>query len=127
MSAEAASLSGGNLQKFIVGREVLQNPQLLIASQPTWGVDIGAATFIRKSLVDLRNAGAAILVVSEELEELFEICDRIAVMAKGRLSAPVAAAATSVTEIGLLMTGLSATRTEHIADINREVRHAFEA
>ena len=126
-SAEAASLSGGNLQKFIVGREVLQKPQLLIVAQPTWGVDIGAATFIRKSLVDLRNAGAAVLVVSEELEELFEICDRIAVMAKGRLSAPLAAAATSVTEIGLLMTGLRATQTLHSTEVEGGMRHVTEA
>ena len=84
--AQARSLSGGNLQKFIVGREILQEPKLLVVAQPTWGVDVGAAAFIRQALIDLRNAGRAILVISEELDELFEICDRIAVIAKGRLS-----------------------------------------
>ncbi len=84
--APARSLSGGNLQKYIVGREVLQDPKVLVVAQPTWGVDVGAAAFIRQSLIDLRNAGCAVLVISEELDELFEICDRIAVIAKGRLS-----------------------------------------
>jgi simple sugar transport system ATP-binding protein len=104
--ATAKSLSGGNLQKFIVGREVLLRPKVLLVSHPTWGVDVGAAAFIRQSLVDLRNAGTAILVVSEELDELFEICDRIAVIAKGRLSPVKAASATDVRELGLAMTGL---------------------
>jgi simple sugar transport system ATP-binding protein len=104
--AEAKSLSGGNLQKFIVGREMLQAPKVLVVSQPTWGVDVGAAAFIRQSLIDLRNAGTAILVVSEELDELFEICDRIAVIAKGRLSPAQRAKDTNVEEIGQWMSGL---------------------
>jgi len=103
--AIARSLSGGNLQKFIVGREIRQRPKLLIAAQPTWGVDVGASAQIRQALVDLRDAGAAVLVVSEELDELFEICDRLAVIAQGRLSAPGAAAATNAEEIGMLMSG----------------------
>ena len=84
--AAARSLSGGNLQKFIVGREIRQRPKVLIAAQPTWGVDVGAAAQIRQALLDLRDAGVAVLVVSEELDELFEICDRLAVIAQGRLS-----------------------------------------
>jgi simple sugar transport system ATP-binding protein len=104
--AEAKSLSGGNLQKFIVGREVMQHPKVLIVSQPTWGVDVGSAVSIRQSLIDLRNAGTAVLVISEELEELFEICDRIAVIAKGRLSRARPAADTDVEEIGVWMSGL---------------------
>ena len=104
--AEAKSLSGGNLQKFIVGREILQDPKVLVVAQPTWGVDVGAAAFIRQSLIDLRNAGTAILVISEELDELFEICDRIAVIAKGRLSPAKRAAETDVEEIGQWMSGL---------------------
>ncbi|MGE0807984.1 MAG: ABC transporter ATP-binding protein [Burkholderiaceae bacterium] len=104
--AIARSLSGGNLQKFIVGRELMQKPALLVASQPTWGVDVGAAAFIRQSLIDLRNAGAAVLVVSEELDELFEICDRIVVLADGCLSPSRAPAQTSVEEIGTWMSGL---------------------
>ncbi|MBN9428958.1 MAG: ABC transporter ATP-binding protein [Burkholderiales bacterium] len=104
--ASARSLSGGNLQKFIVGRELMQRPALLVAAQPTWGVDVGAAAFIRQSLIDLRNAGAAVLVVSEELDELFEICDRIAVLAGGRLSPLRPLAQTSLEEIGTWMSGL---------------------
>jgi general nucleoside transport system ATP-binding protein len=103
--AIARSLSGGNLQKFIVGREIRQRPKLLIAAQPTWGVDVGASAQIRQALIDLRNDGVAVLVVSEELDELFEICDRIAVIAQGRLSAALPAADTNATEIGLLMSG----------------------
>jgi ABC-type uncharacterized transport system ATPase subunit len=104
--AQARALSGGNLQKYIVGREILQEPKVLIAAQPTWGVDVGAAAFIRQSIIDLRNRGCAVLVISEELDELFEICDRIAVIAKGRLSPVRAAAETSVEEIGVWMSGM---------------------
>ena len=104
--AEAKSLSGGNLQKFIVGREMLQTPKLLIAAQPTWGVDVGAATAIRQALIDLRNEGVAILLISEELEELFELSDRIVVIAEGRLSPDKRTADTDMEEIGLWMSGL---------------------
>ena len=106
VDAAARSLSGGNLQKFIVGREILQSPKLLIVAQPTWGVDVGAAAFIRQQLIDLAAAGAAVLVISEELEELFEICDRLAVIANGRLSPARPVADTSIEEIGLWMSGL---------------------
>ena len=105
-TAEAKSLSGGNLQKYIMGREILQNPKLLVVAQPTWGVDVGAAAFIRQALIDLRTAGTAILVISEELDELFEICDRIAVIAKGRLSPAKRVADTNVEEIGVWMSGM---------------------
>ena len=104
--ALADSLSGGNLQKFIVGREVLQQPKLLVVAQPTWGVDVGAAAFIRQALIDLRTAGAAILVISEELDELFETCDRIAVIANGKLSPARRTSETSVEEIGVWMSGI---------------------
>ena len=104
--AAAKSLSGGNLQKFIVGREILQAPKLLVCAQPTWGVDVGAATFIRQSIIDLRDRGCAVLVISEELDELFEICDRIAVIAKGRLSPTRPASETTVEDIGVWMSGL---------------------
>jgi simple sugar transport system ATP-binding protein len=103
--AAARSLSGGNLQKFIVGRELRQQPKVMIAAQPTWGVDVGAAAQIRQALIDLRDAGAAVLVVSEELDELFEICDRIAVIARGRLSDARPARETSAETIGLMMAG----------------------
>ncbi|GLS86593.1 ABC transporter ATP-binding protein [Cypionkella aquatica] len=106
--AEAAALSGGNLQKFIMGREMMLAPKLLLASQPTWGVDIGAATDIRQRLVAMRNEGAAILVISEELEELFQICDRLHVLHKGHLSPSLQTAATSVEQVGSYMIGAGA-------------------
>ncbi|HEX4505485.1 MAG TPA: ABC transporter ATP-binding protein [Alphaproteobacteria bacterium] len=105
-AAIARSLSGGNLQKLIVGREISLKPHVLIVSQPTWGVDVAAAAFIRQSLIDLSRQGAAVLVISEELEELFQICDRIAVIYQGRLSPARARAATNVEEVGLLMAGV---------------------
>ena len=101
----AASLSGGNLQKFIVGRETMLEPQVIVVAQPTWGVDIGASMLIRQSLVDLRDRGVAVLVISEELEELFMICDRIAVIANGRVSPAVPTAQTNVERIGVWMSG----------------------
>jgi general nucleoside transport system ATP-binding protein len=103
--AAARSLSGGNLQKFIVGREIRQQPKVMLAAQPTWGVDVGAAAQIRQALLDLRDAGVAILVVSEELDELFEICDRLAVIAHGRLSEAKPLRETNAGEIGTLMSG----------------------
>ena len=104
--AAAKSLSGGNLQKFIVGREIDANPKLLIVSQPTWGVDVGAAAQIRAELLALRDHGCALLVVSEELDELFEICDRLVVIAQGRVSPSVATAQATVEMIGAWMSGL---------------------
>ena len=104
--AQARSLSGGNLQKFIVGREILQKPKVLVVAQPTWGVDVGAAAFIRQRIIDLRNDGVAVLVLSEGLDELFEICDRLAVIAQGRLSPPKAVRDTDVEEVGLWMSGM---------------------
>ena len=102
---EAASLSGGNLQKFIVGREILRNPAVLVVSQPTWGVDAGAAAVIRQALLDLATAGAAVLVTSQDLDELAEITDRIAVMFHGHLSEPLPTAEASREKLGLLMGG----------------------
>ncbi|MFZ3126614.1 MAG: ATP-binding cassette domain-containing protein, partial [Rhodoferax sp.] len=102
----ARSLSGGNLQKFIVGREIDAAPKLLIVSQPTWGVDVGAAAQIRGELLALRDAGCAVLVVSEELDELFEVCDRLHVIARGRLSPSVPIAEASVEKMGEWMSGL---------------------
>ncbi|MDR7047971.1 simple sugar transport system ATP-binding protein [Duganella sp. 3397] len=101
----AASLSGGNLQKFIVGREIMLSPKVMIFAQPTWGVDIGAAMLIRQAIIDMRNAGVAVLVLSEEIEELFMLSDRIAVLADGRLSRAVPVADTSINEVGVWMSG----------------------
>jgi simple sugar transport system ATP-binding protein len=105
-NVEAKSLSGGNLQKFIVGREIMQEPKLLVLAQPTWGVDVGAASFIRRTLLDLRDKGTAVLVISEELDELFEICDRLVVIAKGTLSPAKVTSQTGVEEIGIWMSGM---------------------
>jgi len=104
--AAARSLSGGNLQKYIVGREIDAQPSLFIVSQPTWGVDVGAAAQIRAAILALRDAGCAVLVVSEEIEELFEVCDRLHVIAHGRLSPSVAAAQTTLEKVGEWMSGL---------------------
>ena len=104
--AAAKSLSGGNLQKFIVGREIDANPKLLVVAQPTWGVDVGAAAQIRAELVALAADGCAVLVVSEELDELFSICDRLVVIAQGRVSPSVPTAAATVEQIGAWMSGL---------------------
>ncbi|HTT13272.1 MAG TPA: ABC transporter ATP-binding protein [Burkholderiaceae bacterium] len=104
--ATARSLSGGNLQKYIMGREIDARPKVLIAAQPTWGVDIGATAQIRAELLALRDAGCAVLVVSEELDELFEIADRLVVIAKGRLSPAVATQAATREQIGQWMSGL---------------------
>ena len=104
-SAEAHSLSGGNLQKFIVGREIRLNPRVLVVSQPTWGVDVGAAASIRRQLIELRDGGAAILVISDELDELFETADRIHVLFRGRLSPSLARQEADTAVIGSYMTG----------------------
>ena len=100
------SLSGGNMQKYITGREILQAPKLLIVSQPTWGVDVGAANVIRQAMIDLRNNGSAVLVVSEELDELFEICDRLIVLAQGSVSPSLQVQDTNKEEIGIWMSGM---------------------
>jgi simple sugar transport system ATP-binding protein len=104
-ASEAGALSGGNLQKFIVGREIMLAPKLLFVAQPTWGVDIGAASAIRRRLIALRNAGMAILVVSEELEELFELCDMLQVLHHGALSPPLITRETRPEEVGRYMIG----------------------
>jgi len=109
-NSPARTLSGGNLQKFIMGREIGLNPNVLIVSQPTWGVDVAAAQFIRQWLVDLSRAGTAVLVISEELDELFEICDRLCVLYQGRLSDPVPAAHATIENIGMMMAGADPSR-----------------
>jgi simple sugar transport system ATP-binding protein len=106
---EARELSGGNLQKFVVGREILRSPKLLIVSQPTWGVDAGAAALIRQALVDLARSGAAVLVTSQDLDELFDITDRLAVIYQGRLSAAGETRGLKREAVGLLMGGFAAT------------------
>jgi len=118
-NAAARSLSGGNLQKFIVGREIDANPKLFIVAQPTWGVDVGAAALIRSEILALRDAGCAVLVVSEELDELFDISDRLHVIAKGRLSPSIDRAAATLPQIGEWMSGLWEKKNN-----NKEAAHA---
>jgi simple sugar transport system ATP-binding protein len=120
---EAVSLSGGNLQKFIVGREILREPGVLVVSQPTWGVDAGAAAVIRQALLDLSGRGTAVLVISQDLDELAEIADRIAVMFHGHLSEPLEAGAATREKLGLLMGGAGVGQ----AASTKEVRHAVGA
>ncbi len=102
----AGSLSGGNLQKFIMGREILQEPAALICSQPTWGVDAGAAAAIRQAIVDLAGRGCACVVVSQDLDELLELCDSLVVINLGQLSRVMKVSEAKIEEIGLLMGGV---------------------
>jgi len=110
---EAAALSGGNLQKFIVGRELDRNPAVMVVNQPTWGVDAGAAAHIRQALIELARKGSAVLVISQDLDELFEISDAIAVMHGGSLSKPLPIAEATFERIGLLMGGAEPGHHEH--------------
>lgn len=102
---EARALSGGNLQKFVMGRELDRAPSLLVVNQPTWGVDAGAAALIRQALIDLARKGAAVLVISQDLDEIFEVADRIAVISRGELSQSHSAGELNREKIGLLMAG----------------------
>jgi simple sugar transport system ATP-binding protein len=104
--ATAGSLSGGNLQKYIMGREILQRPEVLVVSQPTWGVDAGAAAAIHQALVDLAAAGSAIVVISQDLDELLALSDTLAVINGGRLSKAMTVSNADINEIGLLMGGI---------------------
>ena len=102
----AGALSGGNLQKFIIGRELDRQPSVLVVNQPTWGVDAGAASRIRQALIDLARKGSAIVVISQDLDEIFEIASEIAVISDGRLSKSYPAGELTREKIGLLMGGL---------------------
>ncbi len=112
---QARKLSGGNLQKYVIGREIIKKPKLLIVNQPTWGVDAGAAQLIRQALVDLARDGGAVLVVSQDLDELFEISDRMAVLHEGRLSALRPASEWTKETIGLEMLGQGERGASHEA------------
>jgi simple sugar transport system ATP-binding protein len=104
--AAASSLSGGNLQKFIMGREIDARPSVLLVAQPTWGLDVGAARQVHRELLALADAGVAVLVVSEDLEELLEIGTDIMVLARGRLSPRVAVRDATIAQLGQWMSGL---------------------
>ena len=104
--ARASSLSGGNLQKFVIGREISSKPKLLIISHPTWGIDAGAEHSIRESLIDLSKNGTSIIVLSQDLDELIEITHRIAVIFDGRIVGILAQEEASISLIGQMMTGM---------------------
>lgn len=123
-AAMAESLSGGNLQKFIMGREIMQKPQVLVVSQPTWGVDAGAAAAIHQALVDLAATGSAIVVISQDLDELLALCDTLAVINEGRLSEPMPVAGADIEKIGLLMGGVHGDPDAHVK-LSEEVIHAY--
>jgi general nucleoside transport system ATP-binding protein len=103
----ARKLSGGNLQKFVIGREIIKAPKLLVVDQPTWGVDAGAARLIRQALVDLARKGSAVLVISQDLDELFDIADRMAVIHDGRLSPTRPTGEWTREAVGLEMLGVA--------------------
>ena len=105
VSGRASSLSGGNLQKFIVGRELIKNPSVLVVNQPTWGVDMGSATNIRDRLKALAEAGSAVLVISQDLDELFDLADRLCVLNHGALSDTRPTADWTAETLGVAMTG----------------------
>jgi ABC-type uncharacterized transport system ATPase subunit len=101
----AGALSGGNLQKALLARELAFDPKVLIVSQPTRGLDIGAARFIHEKFLDMRAKGCGIVVVGEDLEELLMLCDRIAVMYEGRIVGTLDSADATIARLGLMMTG----------------------
>ncbi len=104
---KAAELSGGNLQKFIVGREITQKPKVILAAQPTWGVDAGAASQIQQTLIELAELGCAIILISQDLDEIFSIANSISIMFEGNLSKPYPISEITLEQIGLLMVGES--------------------
>jgi len=110
----ARSLSGGNLQKFVIGREVMQRPEVIVVNQPTWGVDASAAAVIRQALLDLAEAGTAVIVISQDLDELMEISDRFAALNEGRLSEVVPARGLSIERIGMMMGGAHGMEVAHV-------------
>ncbi|MBI6629712.1 ABC transporter ATP-binding protein [Pontibaca salina] len=110
----ARALSGGNLQKFVIGREILQRPVVLVVNQPTWGVDAAAAAAIRQALLDLAAQGAAVICISQDLDELIEISDRFAALNEGRLSEPRDTAGLEIEEIGLMMGGAHGMEVAHV-------------
>ncbi|WP_106745801.1 ABC transporter ATP-binding protein [Yoonia maritima] len=110
----ARSLSGGNLQKFVIGREIMQTPDVLVVNQPTWGVDASAAASIRQALLDLAAKGTAVICISQDLDELMEISDRFAALNEGRLSDPRPAQGLTVEEIGLMLGGAHDMEVAHV-------------
>ena len=110
----ARALSGGNLQKFVVGRELSLDPQVVIINQPTWGVDAAAAAAIRQAILDRAADGAAVVVISQDLDELLEIADRFAVLNGGRLTVPCPVQGLTMDQIGLMMGGAHGMEVAHV-------------
>lgn len=110
----ARSLSGGNLQKFVIGREVLQSPEVLVVNQPTWGVDAAAAASIRQALMDLASKGAGVIIISQDLDELMEVADRFCALNAGRLSASRPSKDLTVDEVGLMLGGAHDMEVAHV-------------
>jgi len=111
--AAARSLSGGNLQKFVIGRELSQAPEVIVINQPTWGVDAAAAASIRQAILDRAAAGAAVVVISQDLDELLEVSDSFAVLNEGRLTVPRPVKGLTIDEIGLMMGGAHGMEVAH--------------
>ncbi|WP_163338005.1 ABC transporter ATP-binding protein [Desulfopila sp. IMCC35008] len=105
LAANARTMSGGNMQKLILGRVMSENPRVILANQPTWGLDVGATTFVHQQLIEASGKGAGVIVISEDLDELFTIADAIQVMYQGSLSPPIDPAQTTAAELGLAMSG----------------------
>jgi simple sugar transport system ATP-binding protein len=105
INVQTKNLSGGNIQKLILGREISESPALLVASHPTYGLDVGATEYLRKTLLQRRREGGAVLLVSEDLEEIFELCDRIAVIFEGEFMGVLSADDPRLKDIGLMMAG----------------------
>jgi simple sugar transport system ATP-binding protein len=112
--AAARSLSGGNLQKFVIGREVMQDPRVLVVNQPTWGVDAAAAAAIRQALLDLAAGGAGVIVISQDLDELLSVSDRFAALNEGRLGVPVPTPGLTMERIGLMLGGAHGMEVAHV-------------
>jgi simple sugar transport system ATP-binding protein len=112
----ARALSGGNLQKFVIGRELMQDPDVIVINQPTWGVDAAAAAAIRQAILDRAAAGAAVVVISQDLDELLEIADSFAVLNEGRLTSPRPVKGLTVDQIGLMMGGAHGMEVAHHAE-----------
>jgi simple sugar transport system ATP-binding protein len=109
----ARALSGGNLQKFVVGRELSQAPSVIVINQPTWGVDAAAAAAIRQAILDRASEGAAVVVISQDLDELLEIADNFAALNEGRLTNPRPVEGLTIDEIGLMMGGAHGMEVAH--------------
>lgn len=110
----AMALSGGNLQKFVIGREILQAPRVFVVNQPTWGVDAGATASIRQALLDLAAHGAGVIVISQDLDELLKLGDRFCALNEGRLSDPRPASELSLEEVGLMLGGANGMEYAHV-------------